>query len=387
MKKYWLPAMALGLLANYPAHAEVQINGFASVVMGIDLEDDGNPTADYGGRTVDNLQESKVALQWSADLGEGMRFVGQTMARGDSSEGFALNYDWAYFDFNVGDSGKLKFGRVRIPFYKYSDYLDVGYAYHWISPPKSMYSLSFSNADGVSYLQNFSSGSLEHSLNLVVGRYQGTLRIGGEPSPGNLENLVAVNWSGSVGDHEFYAAYAQADVYIDAALLTTDQAALGNNSIADLAADPSDVLVDGDLGTFVGVGYKGSFGDVGVFAEYSIVQVKDSIIQDEATGGYLGVTYNMGNYVYHLTYEMEEDTAPTIAGAAALTSIARSLGNRSSEGEASTITLGARRDIGNSSAVKIDISSYTEDRYQSSTATEKSEETALILKVAVETMF
>jgi len=68
MKKYWLPAMALGLLANYPAHAEVQINGFASVVMGIDLEDDGNPTADYGGRTVDNLQEAKVALQGSADF-------------------------------------------------------------------------------------------------------------------------------------------------------------------------------------------------------------------------------------------------------------------------------------------------------------------------------
>lgn len=36
-------------------------------------------------------------------------------------QGFQLNYDWAYFDCNVGDIGsaKLKLGRLRAPFYKY----------------------------------------------------------------------------------------------------------------------------------------------------------------------------------------------------------------------------------------------------------------------------
>ena len=63
-------------------------------------KDDGDiPREGYGDRTVDNLQESRVALQWSADLDDGIRFVGQTMARGDSGDGFVLGYDWAYFDF------------------------------------------------------------------------------------------------------------------------------------------------------------------------------------------------------------------------------------------------------------------------------------------------
>ncbi|MEY8264600.1 MAG: porin, partial [Bermanella sp.] len=163
MRNNFVWALTFCMLAAPPfAAAELQFNGFASVVTGIDLEDDS--AGDYGGRTVDNLQESRVALQWTADIQKGLRFVGQTVARGNATTGFTLNYDWAYFDFNVGDSAKFKFGRLRIPFYKYSDYLDVGYAYHWITPPKSMYSLDFSNLDGIGYQQNIEAGGMEHAL-------------------------------------------------------------------------------------------------------------------------------------------------------------------------------------------------------------------------------
>ena len=378
-----IPALIiLGLFAMSHAMAEVKINGFASVVTGIDLEDDGNPTNDYSSRTADNLQESKVGLQFTADLDDGMRFVGQTVARGNSADGFVLAYDWAYFDFNVGDSGKLKIGRLRIPFYKYSDYLDVGYAYHWVTPPKSMYSLNFSNIDGIGYQQNFNTGSMEHSVNAVIGRYQGTLQIGGVDSTGNLENLIAINYSAVMGNHEFYIAYAQADTYIESTSVTT---------LSGFASNPNDVLINGDKGSFVGVGYKGSFGDIGVFAEASQVKVDDSVIQD-SMGSYIGASYNMGDMIYHITYEMSDSEGKTITGSSApaeagLNANARALGSRSSEGTSNTITLGARKDIGISSAVKVDLSSYTEDRFQSAAATEKSEQKALLLRVAVETMF
>lgn len=382
MKKILLLTLLAAMAAG--SWAEVTFNGFASVVMGVDLEDDGNPTNDYDGR-VDSLQESKVALQWTADLEDGMRFVGQAMARGDSAEGYVLNYDWAYFDINVGDSGKFKVGRLRIPFYKYSDYLDVGYAYHWVTPPKSMYSLSFSNADGISYQQNFVSGSLEHSINAMYGRYQGNLQLGGNPVPGILNNLIAINWSGNIGNHEFYAAYAQAKVTLDTGTLLT--------GIEALAADSEDVVLADDPGSFVGVGYKGGFGDVNVFAEYSIVKVEDAL-SGEGKGGYLGASYVMGDYTYHLTYGFEEDIANTITAATGLQptldAIRKNAGNRGSEGESNTITLGVRKDVGASSAFKVDLSSYTEDRFQGSfaaPAATKSEQTALLLRVALETMF
>ncbi len=392
MQKRILLTLLASLFAMSHAMADVKFNGFASVVTGIDLEDDtlttdtnnnGNgPTNDYPSRTADNLQESKVGLQWSADLDDGMRFVGQTVARGDSQDGFVLAYDWAYFDFNVGDSGKFKVGRLRIPFYKYSDYLDVGYAYHWVTPPKSMYSLTFSNVDGIGYQQNFNTGNIDHAVNAVLGRYQGTLVLGGVDSPGNLENLIAVNYTATMGEHEFYVAYAQADTYIESASADT---------LATFALDGSDVLVDGDKGSFVGIGYKGAFGNIGIFAEASQVKVDDSIIQD-SMGSYIGASYNMDGMTYHLTYEMSDSEGKTITGSSApaeagLNANARALGNRSSEGTSNTITLGARKDIGISSAVKVDLSSYTEDRFQSAAATEKTEQKALLLRIAVETMF
>lgn len=391
-----LTAFCLCLLFTFPAFAaDISFNGFASVVMGYDIEDENEdtttPESPYSERTVDNLQESKVALQWTAQIEKGIRFVGQTMARGDSSEGFDIDYDWAYFDFNVGDSGKFKVGRLRIPFYKYSDYLDVGYAYHWITPPESMYSLTFSNMDGIGYQQNFELGAMEHSLNIVLGAYQGELTLGGVPADSSLENLVAINWSATMGDHEFYAAYAQADAYIPAA------AAVQLSALA--APDQRDVLIDGDLGHFVGIGYKGLFGDIGVFAEYSLVGIDDSILSD-SEGGYLGGSYTMGDYIYHLTYGISKSDEKSYSGAAAdvdiglasggtatgstLNSNARLLGN----GDSSTITIGVRKDIGVSTALKLDLSIYTEDRVQTDQVLAVEEErTSTTLKFAIETMF
>lgn len=401
MQKKILLILVAGLFAMSQAMAEVQINGFASVVTGIDFEEDAQ--SDYNDRTVDNLQESKVALQWSADLGDGMRFVGQTMARGDAAEGFQLNYDWAYFDFNIGNSAKLKFGRLRIPFYKYSDYLDVGYAYHWITPPTSMYSLTFSNMDGVSYQQNFQGLGMDHSLTLAVGTYQGLLTLGEEQVSSALENLVAINWAATVGNHEFTAAYAQADVYMPAA------ATAGLAGIADAGGDDGDnVLINGDYGFFMGAGYKGTFGDFSIFSEYSIVEIENSVLADTA-GGYLGVSYLIDDYTYHITYGVrtakEKEYAATtdaidlgIAAVAAaggtptaadasgstLNSTARFLGN----GDSNTITIGVRKDIGISTAIKVDLDLYTEDRIQDSAVASVSEEKkSTVLKFAVETMF
>jgi hypothetical protein len=402
MRLKTLLLLSILVLIASVSHAEVKFNGFASIVTGIDLEDEGEEStvdegdapSSYNTRTTDNLQESKVALQWAADLGEGMRFVGQTMARGNSATGFQLNYDWAYFDFNIGDSAKLKVGRLRAPFYKYSDYLDVGYAYHWITPPESMYSLTFSNIDGVSYQQNMEAMGLDHSLTVAIGTYQGILELGTEKVQSSLENFIAINWSATIGNHEFSAAYAQADVYVPA------DATAGLAAVAALGGDdPNQVLINGDLGSFIGVGYTGTFGDIVIYSEYSIVKVDDSIFAD-TEGGYLGTSYNMDDYTYHITYgirkaEEKEYAAGTngidlgIAGGSTangttLNSTARFLGN----GESSTVTIGVRKDIGISSAIKVDLDILTEDRIQTSQIAATSEErTATTLKFAIETMF
>lgn len=392
-------ALCIAAASSMAMAGDIKFNGFASVVSGIDLSDDKALAAGdeaYTNDTVDNLQESRLGLQVTAPLGDDVRFIGQAIARGNAETGFVSNYEWAYLDYNVGDSGKFKAGRMRIPFYKYSDYLDVGYAYHWITPPKSMYSLSFSNVDGLGYSQNFSVGAMDMSVNTVFGRYQGTLRIAGQDSPGDLQNLGAVNFTVAMGNHEFYAAYAQADVYIDATPLTD---IVDNVENSGMAIDATELLIDGDYGSFYGIGYKGSVGDFSFFAEASQVQVDNSALQD-SQGGYVGTAYNMGDYLVHLTYEAQTSKAKNadglVTGPNAPTETAvetdineglRALGGRGSEGDASTITLGLRKDLGKSNAIKFEVSQYDENRYQSAAATDKSKESATLVKVAFEAMF
>jgi len=56
MRNRILWALAFCMFAAPPAFAaDLQFNGFASIVNGIDLEDDGNPVAGYNSDTVNNL--------------------------------------------------------------------------------------------------------------------------------------------------------------------------------------------------------------------------------------------------------------------------------------------------------------------------------------------
>lgn len=380
--KLLLAVVGLGLLSSLPAHAaDIQLNGFASIISGIDLEDEGEDigtdTSPYSARTVDNLQESRVGLQWSVKLDKGMRFVAQSVSKGSPSTGFEMNLDWSYFDINVGDEGKFKIGRLRIPFYKYSDYLDVGYAYHWITPPKSMYALVFSNIDGLSYQHNFQNSSLEHSINIVFGRYQGELKLGS----GNLENTLAINWNASIGNHEFYLAYVQADAYI------SSEAFVGF---------PSNVIFDGDTGSFLGAGYIGTFGKVSIYSEISQTDISNAI-QPNALGGYLGAAYEMGKYSLHITYGYQEAKAKDYAfsfdhdgDTIPFNAVSHSLGNDLGEGNSGNIIIGVRKDIASQTSLKLELAKYTEDRFQSVAdvlSNTKQEENYTTLKLAIETMF
>lgn len=375
----WLGLVVTALLSSSVFAADnIKFNGFASVVSGIDLKDE-HADSDYSNETFDNMPESRLALQMTAQLEDGVRFIGQAVARGDAEEGFVSNYEWAYFDFNVGSGGKLKAGRVRVPFYKYSDYLDVGYAYHWIKPPEAQYAISFRNADGVGYSQNFQMGSMDSNVTALYGRYQGTLTIGGLPSSGEIRNLMGVRWSLNAGSNELYASYWQGDCIIPSALLSGVAAALAPAGVA-----ATDVEIDGDLCYFYGGGYKGTFGNFGLHAEAGTIDIEDSAYAQFA-GGFIGGTYQMGDYLLHLTYEMttlsEEEYDPAPSAMA------------STGGEITNIILGVRKDIGYSSALKFEIhqydtgEGYKPSRISSADHSLDDEYSATIIKVAIDTMF
>ena len=86
-------------------------------------------------------------------LGDDWAVTTQFVARG--SNAWDLEAEWAYISFDASDERRLLFGRQRAPFYMYSDFLDVSYAYHWIKPPSGVYSLPFDVFDGINLFEQF----------------------------------------------------------------------------------------------------------------------------------------------------------------------------------------------------------------------------------------
>ena len=81
------------------AQAEIEFNGFASIVGGIvstdALKDDGTP-GDYNGYedgSFDFSQGSLFALQASSDLGNGLSVTTQILARGEDD--WQPSFEWA----------------------------------------------------------------------------------------------------------------------------------------------------------------------------------------------------------------------------------------------------------------------------------------------------
>ena len=132
-----------------------KINGFLSAglaysdshvpIESIDLDNDYN-----------FAPEAVLGLQLEFNLDEKSKVVTQLIGRGKFD--FDIIAEWAYFAYKLTPALTLRAGRVRIPLFLLSDYLEVGYAYPWVRPPSEVYDVAelFSSQDGMDVLYNFS---------------------------------------------------------------------------------------------------------------------------------------------------------------------------------------------------------------------------------------
>ena len=133
-----------GLMAA-PAFADVQINGFANLIGGMTLDSD---EAVYGYDDDFNFDPASVfGLQVRGDVSDKLSATAQVVGRG--SEDYDAEFEWAYMTYALSNTTNISAGRMRVPLFKYSSSLDIGYSYHWLTPPYAVYGLDFNNIDGV----------------------------------------------------------------------------------------------------------------------------------------------------------------------------------------------------------------------------------------------
>lgn len=166
MKK--LLTIAALTASTFTAQAEVRINGFANLIGGITSSDE----TLYGyDDDISFSEESLFAIQVSGDINDKMTATGQIVARAEND--YDPGFEWAYLTYAATDTVSVSAGRLRLPLFSYSSSLDVGYSYHWLTPPKPVYDVPFNNLDGVRVDYSNYSGDWEYNLSVSAGTFDG----------------------------------------------------------------------------------------------------------------------------------------------------------------------------------------------------------------------
>lgn len=338
-RNYRNSALALGVVFMPLAvqAADIKINGFASVTGGQTLSEGKVPTGkstyfvdgSTGGTYDDSISfkpDSIYGLQFRSDLGSGLSATGQVVGSGGGD--FDAKVKWAYISYEFAGETTLAAGRMRLPLYFYSEYLDVRYAYHWIRGPADTYTLPISEYEGLSLEHQYSLGNWDGRLKLFGG--SGDNNLYGFPGEAPFEVNDMIGVAATIGND----------------WLTLRAIALQQDTNRE-GDDPSD-------SQFSGLAAKAQFGNFMAMAEYTRYEFDTPLLAVDAIGvnqgisSYVSLAYTLGALTPHITYSERETNVELIG-----------LGDLDAAND--TWTLGVRWDFHPSAALKVEYNSSSDE--------------------------
>jgi len=375
--KFIVPVLLTGLSLVNIATADIYFNGFSSIVAGKTLSNNDELYQYHDKLNFKN--ESLFALQATGDVGDGLSVTAQILSRG--KDDWKPRFEWAYIGYNASDQLRFLVGRQRAPFYMYSDFLDVSYAYPWITPPAGVYDLIFDTFDGVAVLYTTALGEFDTNIHVIYGDNTDELTAFSEEVSPDFKNLVGGSVSFNKDWFTFRMAYFSAEMNVpfqqlQPLILGWQQA--GFNTIADR------IKIENDRGTFAEVGVQFDYNNYLLIAEYTQLSLDDTPLVEQDSY-YIMLGKQMGDVLIHFTYGADDNDKADITASvvnnsalAALVNNTRALVN-SQKSDSNYITLGAKWDFHESASLKIEYTDFKEDLNSTYNAT--------LLRMALVTVF
>ena len=292
-------AMAAFLAA--PAHADLTINGFASIKAGMTLDSDSTL---YGYTDeLDFKNESLFAVQVMSDLGEKLSVTAQLMGRG--REDFNVEFEWAFLSYQLTDNMQINAGRLRTPFYKYSDFKDVGYAYDWSRVPEAVYNLDFDNIEGVSLYHTATLGSFDSTLQLIAGSFDGDAVPAGLAVQAKIDQILGATWELSRDGISARLAYLTGDTSFSNPGIDELTRILTENGLGAVARA---IDVNEESSTFLGLALTLDKNDWVAVAEITRTEVDDSLVAEQ-NSYYVSIGHRFDSLTPYISYEKRDNDA------------------------------------------------------------------------------
>jgi hypothetical protein len=299
-----LSVLAPHSFASSDLSDRVEFSGFGRLIGGY-LDEN---SANYDGYSDDLSfsQQSLFALQTDVTITETLSMSAQLLAH--SSEKRESGIEWLYLSYEPSQNWRFKLGKLRTPFFRYSDVIDVGFAYPWILPPQQIYSgYLFSNYKGGSatYISNVD--DLNFEFEAYYGKYEGDLN--------QDDNKVAIDVNGifgaifSINNGNFsarFSTFKSSDFSVDVPELTQFSNALESagfiQNAESLRFDGSAMVYQASL-NYDNLDY--------FFAAEGMKIVSDLLAVPKIDAYYFTAGYNFHPFQAHVTYSVSSSSYST----------------------------------------------------------------------------
>jgi hypothetical protein len=146
-----------------------------------------NDNANYRG-------DSVFGLQIDAKQSEKARISGQLVANDYTN--FAAEAEWLYLAYQVNPEWTLRAGRLRLPLNLMSEYIHVGRAYLWVSPPEEVYGLSpFTRFHGVDVIHRIQLNNSALDIQAYTGQIHDKIEFFDMVTTGVIKESYGLNFT------------------------------------------------------------------------------------------------------------------------------------------------------------------------------------------------
>jgi len=186
---------------------ELDVSGY-STLLGTytDAKADNTYEHDYADKYVNFTHQSRAGVQFNSKINESFEFSLTMLMEGATN--YQVHADWFYATYAANEDLHFRFGRLKVPFFMVSNYIDIGHAYPWVTPPQEVYSTNLINsADGIELVYDTTTSG---GTNFLLEVYFGTSRTEDFLSPAVIDdpnpNNPATKLNISKGDKVFFDA-------------------------------------------------------------------------------------------------------------------------------------------------------------------------------------
>jgi hypothetical protein len=274
-----------------------------------------------------------VGMQFGYKVNDKTELVTQLVAKGHGD--WEIEAEWAYLAYKISDNLTARAGKLRLPIYMYSDYLDVGYAMPWVRPPTEVYNEQDINTiEGIDLVYQHNLGEWDLTVQGLYGNIDDSTYRKGLDIQVEINNEIGLNATISNGDWTFRIGrtQGQSSTYFDIPYV------VGSNITSTTI-----YTANNERFTFSGLGFKYDANNILAIAEFTKYDVDNTRDLINTEGYYLTGGYKFDRLMPHITYGRMYNPDDSLSRAG-------------SKSEQTTITAGLRYELNTKIAIKAEVS-------------------------------